>query len=133
MFFLPFWALQSDVAVNSNPVFYNRKGDQPPAVRPEGSAAIVRGQLLPIHRLFDHSPLQQGGGVDRLLQAGVSVPLTGAFSPVTHAYTAGFSTQEHPICAPAAKLRRHKQFSTRVPLVLVLFPRSSAAPLHLKP
>lgn len=62
-----------------------RKGDEPQVVHFEGSAAIVSGQLLPIHWLFDHSTLQQGSRVDHLLQAGVSVPLTGALSPVTHA------------------------------------------------
>lgn len=65
----------------------HRKGDLPQVVRLEGSAAIVGGQLLQIHRLSDHSALQQGSGVDHLLQACVSVPLTGASSSHTRTHT----------------------------------------------
>lgn len=65
----------------------HRKGDLPQVVRLEGSATIVGGQLLQIHRLSDHSALQQGSGVDHLLQACVSVPLTGASSSHTRTHT----------------------------------------------
>lgn len=67
----------------------HRKGDQPEVVHSEGPAAFVRRRLLPIHRLADDAALQQSGGVDRLLQAGLCVPLTGASSPVslTHTHT----------------------------------------------
>lgn len=83
----------------------HRKGDLPQVVRLEGSAAIVGGQLLQIHRLSDHSALQQGSGVDHLLQACVSVPLTGASSSHTrtHTHTCPYSSilhaQSDPICA----------------------------------
>lgn len=97
----------------------NRKRDQPEVVHPEGPAAFVRRRLLPIHRLADDAALQQSGGVDRLLQAGLCVPLTGASSsPVphthTHAQTAIFSTHSRiPFarsqwitCCPTVQTRR---------------------------
>lgn len=66
-----------------------RKRDQPQVIRPEGSAAILRWWLLPIHRFFDNAALQQSSGMDHLLQAGVSVPLSGVWSLNTH-------THRHP-------------------------------------
>lgn len=126
----------------------HRKGDLPQVVRLEGSAAIVGGQLLQIHRLSDHSALQQGSGVDHLLQACVSVPLTGASSSHTRAcththtlvHTALFSTHSQiPFahsqwiaCCPTVSV--HKQFfpsSASPPSSLFL--RSSPTPLHMKP
>lgn len=64
-----------------------RKRDQPQVICPEGSAAIVHWWLLPIHRFFDNAALQQGSGMDHLLQAGVSVPLSGVWSLNTHIHT----------------------------------------------
>lgn len=75
----------------------HREGDQPQVLHPEGSAAVVSGQLLPIHRLSDNTALQQGSGVDHLLQARVSVPLAGAFKQTrTHADI--LHAQSDPIC-----------------------------------
>lgn len=64
-----------------------RKRDQPQVICPEGSAAILRWWLLPIHRFFDNAALQQSSGMDHLLQAGVSVPLSGVWSLNTHTHT----------------------------------------------
>lgn len=61
-----------------------RKRDQPQVIYPEGSAAIVSWWVLPIYRFSDHTTLQQGSGMDHLLQACVSVPLTGVLSLNTH-------------------------------------------------
>lgn len=120
----------------------HRKGDQPQIIHPERPAAIISGQLLPIHRLSDHTTLQQSGGVDHLLQACVSVPLTGVFSThtQTHTQTAIFFTHSQiPFahsqwitCCPTVSM--HKQFfpSSTFPFSS-LFPRSSSTTLHMKP
>ena len=64
-----------------------REGDLPGALCAEGAAAGLSGQLLPLHGLPDHAALQQGGGVDPLLQARISLPLTGAFGTHTGTHT----------------------------------------------
>lgn len=54
-----------------------RKRDLPGAVRPEEPAALVPGELLPLHRIPDHAAVQQGGGVDRLQPAHLRLLQTG--------------------------------------------------------
>lgn len=100
-----------------------RKGDQPPVVYPEGSAAVVSWWLLPIHRFSDHTALQQGCGMDHLLQARVSVPLTGVLSLNTHTLLDSyiFHAQSDPICTqPVDQLLSHGA-STQVVFSLIYF------------
>lgn len=81
----------------------SRKGDQPAVIHFEGSAAVLSRQLLQIHRLSDHTALQQGSGVDHLLQASVSVPLTGMYIHThiyvyTHTHVNILHARSDPIC-----------------------------------
>lgn len=83
---------------------FHRKRDQPAVFHPEGSAAFIIGQLLPIHRLPDHTSLQQGSGVDRLLPPGVSVSHTGAFSSLSLSHTRTRANSPRP---PSVKTHLH--------------------------
>lgn len=118
-----------------------RKRDQPPVVYPEGSAAVVRWWLLPIHRFSDHTALQQGCGMDHLLQARVSVPHTGVLSLNTHTHSQTaifsmhsqipFARSQWITCCPMVPA--HKSFFPSFTSPLLFFLLSSPAPLLIKP
>lgn len=107
-----------------------RKRDQPPVIHLERSAAVISWWLLQIYRLSDHAALQQGSGVDHLLQACVSVPLTGALSSDTHTLYSQCTVGSHLhsqwiTCCPT------NNFSPHVPL-LSPFPSFLSTHLHIK-
>lgn len=55
----------------------SRKRDIIGAIRTEGLAAVLAGELLSVHRLADHTALQQGGGVDRFQPPHLRLLQTG--------------------------------------------------------
>ena len=124
-----------------------RKRDQSQVVYPEGPAAVVSWWLLPIHRFSDHTTLQQGSGMDHLLQACVSVPLTGVLSLNTHTYTHTHTHSQTAIFSMHAQIPfarsqwitccavvpAHKPFFPSFTSSLLFFLLSSPTPLLIKP
>ena len=130
-FFPPFFLFQ---CLNKYQSFaLSRKRDQPQVVHPQRSAPIISWQLLPIHRLSDHTTLQQGGGVDHLLQACVSVPFTGVFSPHTHTHTKQYPARSHWITCCPTVLMQKKFFSSSASTLHFSLIISAITPMHTKP
>ena len=66
-----------NITIVYSPTHTHRKGDVPWAVHTPRAAAVVAGQLLPLHGLPHHTSVQPGGGVDRLQPARVPVAPAG--------------------------------------------------------